>query len=157
MRYLLVCFVLFALTQCSTPPQTTVNPLGFIPAKPIAILHTEDMESLVEFSNSQPQLSRFLAPLVSVEEHWLSFQECIVSYREEGVEEYKYLLIRPLATIDSVPAICGVLRGTTTLEIVNAISHLSPLVLKFYLYKINVLVLHKIIQCFFHTMFSNCI
>ena len=99
MRYLLVCFVLFALTQCSTPPQTTVNPLGFIPAKPLAILHTEDMESLVEFSNSQPQLSRFLAPLVSVEEHWLSFQECIVSYHEEGVEEYKYLLIRPLACL----------------------------------------------------------
>ena len=107
MRYLLVCFVLFALTQCSTPPQTTVNPLGFIPAKPLAILHTEDMESLVEFSNSQPQLSRFLAPLVSVEDHWLSFQECIISYHEEGIEEYKYLLIRPFATLDSIPQIVG--------------------------------------------------
>ena len=107
MRYLLVCFVLFALTQCSTSPQTTVNPLGFIPAKPLAILHTEDMESLVEFSNSQPQLSRFLAPLVSVEDHWLSFQECIISYHEEGIEEYKYLLIRPFATLDSIPQIVG--------------------------------------------------
>ena len=107
MRYLLVCFVLFALTQCSTPPQTTVNPLGFIPAKPLAILHTEDMESLVEFSNSQPQLSRFLAPLVSTEKHWLSFQECIVSYHAEGVDDYKYLLIRPLAPLDSVPQLVG--------------------------------------------------
>jgi len=107
MRYLLVCFVLFVLTQCSTPPQTTVNPLGFIPAKPIAILHTEDMESLVGFSNSQQQLSRFIAPLLSAEEHWLSFQECIVSYHAEGVEEYKYLLIRPLAPIDSVPQLVG--------------------------------------------------
>ena len=107
MRYLIVCFVLFALSQCSTLPQTTVDPLGFIPAKPLAILHTEDMESLVEFSNSQPHLSSFLAPFISVEEHWLSFQECIVSYHEEGVEQYKYLLILPLAKIDSVPQLVG--------------------------------------------------
>ena len=107
MRYLFVCFVLFALSQCSTPPQTTVDPLGFIPAKPLAILHTEDMESLVEFSNSQPQLSNFLNPLISVEEHWLSFKECTVSYHEEGVEQYKYLLILPLAKIDSVPQLIG--------------------------------------------------
>ena len=107
MRFLLVCFVLFALSQCSTPPQTTVDPLGFIPAKPLAILHTEDMESLVEFSNSQPQLSNFLNPLISVEEHWLSFKECTVSYHEEGVEQYKYLLILPLAKIDSVPQLVG--------------------------------------------------
>ena len=107
MRYLLVCFVLFALTQCSTSPQTTVNPLDFIPAKPLAILHTEDMESLVGFSNSQPQLSRLLAPLLSTEEHWLSFKESIVSYHSEGVEDYKYLLIRPLAQIDSLPQLVG--------------------------------------------------
>ena len=107
MRYLLVCFVFFALTQCSTPTQTTLNPLGLIPAKPLAILHTEDMESLVEFSNSQPQLRRFLHPFVSVEEHWLSFQECIVSYHEEGIEENKYLLIRPLASLDSFPQLVG--------------------------------------------------
>ena len=93
--------------QCSTPPQKTVNPLGFIPAKPLAILHTEDMESLVGFSNSQPQLSRFLHPLLSTQEHWLSFKECIVSYHEEGVKEYKYLLIRPLSPLDSVPQIIG--------------------------------------------------
>ena len=107
MRYLLVCFVLFALTQCSTPPQTSVNPLGYIPTKPVAILHTEDMESLASFSNNQPQLSRFLDPLLSIEEHWSSFQECIVSYHEEGVEEYKYLLIRPLVQQDSVPELIG--------------------------------------------------
>ena len=93
--------------QCSTPPQKTVNPLGFIPAKPLAILHTEDMESLVGFSNSQPQLNRFLHPLLSTQEHWLSFKECIVSYHEEGVKEYKYLLIRPLSPLDSVPQIIG--------------------------------------------------
>ena len=93
--------------QCSTPPQKTVNHLGFIPAKPLAILHTEDMESLVGFSNSQPQLSRFLHPLLSTQEHWLSFKECIVSYHEEGVKEYKYLLIRPLSPLDSVPQIIG--------------------------------------------------
>ena len=107
MRYLFVCFVLFAFMQCSTPPQKTVNPLGFIPAKPLAILHTEDMESLVGFSNSQPQLNRFLHPLLSTQEHWLSFKECIVSYHEEGVKEYKYLLIRPLSPLDSVPQIIG--------------------------------------------------
>ena len=107
MRYLLVCFVLFALTQCSTPPQTSVNPLGYIPTKSVAILHTEDMESLASFSNNQPQLSRFLDPLLSIEEHWSSFQECIVSYHEEGVEEYKYLLIRPLVQQDSVPELIG--------------------------------------------------
>jgi hypothetical protein len=107
MRYLLICFVLFALTQCSTPPQTTVNPLDFIPAKPLAILHTEDMESLVEFSNSQPQLRRFLDPLVSSKKHWLPFQECIVSFHEEGVEEHKYLLIRPLDPLDSIPELVG--------------------------------------------------
>ena len=93
--------------QCSTPPQKTVNPLGFIPAKPLAILYTEDMESLVGFSNSQPQLNRFLHPLLSTQEHWLSFKECIVSYHEEGVKEYKYLLIRPLSPLDSVPQIIG--------------------------------------------------
>ena len=107
MRYLFVCFVLFAFMQCSTPPQKTVNHLGFIPAKPLAILHTEDMESLVGFSNSQPQLSRFLHPLLSTQEHWLSFKECIVSYHEEGVKEYKYLLISPLSPLDSVPQIIG--------------------------------------------------
>ena len=107
MRYLFVCFVLFAFMQCSTPPQKTVNHLGFIPAKPLAILHTEDMESLVGFSNSQPQLNRFLHPLLSTQEHWLSFKECIVSYHEEGVKEYKYLLIRPLSPLDSVPQIIG--------------------------------------------------
>ena len=107
MRYLFVCFVLFAFMQCSTPPQKTVNPLGFIPAKPLAILYTEDMESLVGFSNSQPQLNRFLHPLLSTQEHWLSFKECIVSYHEEGVKEYKYLLIRPLSPLDSVPQIIG--------------------------------------------------
>ena len=107
MRYLFVCFVLFAFMQCSTPPQKTVNPLDFIPAKPLAILHTEDMESLVGFSNSQPQLNRFLHPLLSTQEHWLSFKECIVSYHEEGVKEYKYLLIRPLSPLDSVPQIIG--------------------------------------------------
>ena len=77
------------------------------PCKTLAILHTEDMESLVGFSNSQPQLSRFLHPLLSTQEHWLSFKECIVSYHEEGVKEYKYLLIRPLAPLDSVPQIFG--------------------------------------------------
>ncbi len=93
--------------KCSTTPQKTVNPLGFIPAKPLAILHTEDFESLVGLSNSQPQLSRFLHPLLSTQEHWLSFKECIVSYHEEGVKEYKYLLIRPLSPLDSVPQIIG--------------------------------------------------
>ena len=107
MRYLLVCLVIFAFMQCSTPPHKTVNPLCFIPAKPLAILHTEDMESLVGFSNTQPQLSRFLNPLISTQEHWLSFKECIVSYHQEGVEEYKYLLIRPLSPLDSVPQIIG--------------------------------------------------
>ena len=107
MRYLLLSFVLFALTQCSSPPQTSVNPLGFIPAKPLAILHVEDMESLVEFSNNQPQLSRFLSPLLLAEEHWTPFQECTVSYHEEGVEEYKYLMIRPLAPLDSIPKLVG--------------------------------------------------
>lgn len=107
MRYLLLSFVLFALTQCSSPPQTSVNPLGFIPAKPLAILHIEDMESLVEFSNNQPQLSRFLAPLLLAEEHWTPFQECTVSYHEEGVEEYKYLMIRPMAPLDSIPKLVG--------------------------------------------------
>ena len=107
MRYLLLCFMVFALTQCSNSPKKTVNLLGFIPAKPVAIIHTEDMESVIGFSNNQPQLSNFLHPLVSAEKHWLSFQECIVSYHEEGVEEYKYLLIRPLAPIDSIPQLVG--------------------------------------------------
>ena len=107
MRYLFVCFVLFAFMKCSTPSQKTVNPLGYIPAKPLAILHTEDFESLVGFSNSQPQLSQFLHPLLSTQEHWLSFKECTVSYHEEGVKEYKYLLIRPLSPLDSVPEIIG--------------------------------------------------
>ena len=107
MCYLLVCFVLFALTQCSTPPQNTVNPLGFIPAKPIAIFHTEDMESIVRFSENQPQLSRFLAPFLSTQEHWLPFQECIVSYHEEGVKDYKYLMIYPLTPLDSLPQLIG--------------------------------------------------
>ena len=105
--------------QCSTPPQKTVNPLGFIPAKPLAILHTEDMESLVGFSNSQPQLNRFLHPLLSTQEHWLSFKECIVSYHEEGVKEYKYLLIRPLSPLDSVPQIIGDTLRYENLRIIN--------------------------------------
>ena len=107
MRYLLFCFVLFAFTQCSTPPQNTVNPLGYIPTKPIAILHTEDMESVVRFSESEPQISRFFAPFLSTQNHWLPFQKCIISYHEEGVKDYKYLLIYPLASIDSVPQLIG--------------------------------------------------
>ena len=51
-----------------------VDPLGFIPAKPLAVLHTEDMESVMRFSKNQPELSSLLKPLLSIDEHWLPFQ-----------------------------------------------------------------------------------
>ncbi|MEC7454883.1 MAG: hypothetical protein VX933_05940, partial [Bacteroidota bacterium] len=61
-----------------------VDPLGFIPAKPLAILHTEDMESVMRFSKNQPELSSFLKPLLSLDEHWLPFIESTIIFQEEG-------------------------------------------------------------------------
>ena len=107
MRYVPFFIVVFFLTQCSTPTQPVVDPLGFIPAKPLAILHTEDMESVMRFSKNQPELSSFLKPLLSLDEHWLPFQESTISFHEEGVKDYKYLLIHPLTPLDSVPQLIG--------------------------------------------------
>ncbi|MEC7453943.1 MAG: hypothetical protein VX933_01070, partial [Bacteroidota bacterium] len=84
-----------------------VDPLGFIPAKPLAVLHTEDMESVMRFSKNQPELSSLLKPLLSIDEHWLPFQESTISFHEEGVKDYKYLLIHPLTPLDSVPQLIG--------------------------------------------------
>ena len=107
MRYVPFFIVVFFLTQCSTPTQPVVDPLGFIPAKPLAVLHTEDMESVMRFSKNQPELSSFLNPLLSLYEHWLPFQESTISFHEEGVKDYKYLLIHPLTPLDSVPQLIG--------------------------------------------------
>ena len=107
MRYVPFFIVIFFLTQCSTPTQPVVDPLGFIPAKPLAVLHTEDMESVMRFSKNQPELSSLLKPLLSLDEHWLPFQESTISFHEEGVKDYKYLLIHPLTTLNSVPQLIG--------------------------------------------------
>ena len=107
MRFVPFYIVIILLTQCSTPTHPVVDPLGFIPAKPLAILHTEDMESLMRFSKTQPELSSFLSPLLALDEHWQPFQESIISFHEEGVKDYKYLLLHPLSPLDSVPQLIG--------------------------------------------------
>ena len=106
MRYVPFFIVVFFLTQCSTPTQPVVDPLGFIPAKPFAVLHTEDMESVMRFSKNQPELSSLLKPLLSIDEHWLPFQESTLAFTKR-CERLQILAHSPIDTLDSVPQLIG--------------------------------------------------
>lgn len=119
MRLLFLCSLVLILTRCSSPSTSSTNPLGFVPAKPVAIIQADDIQSIAAFTANNTAINSFLDPLLATAEHWLPMGNSIISYHEEGVKEYKYLLIHPLAPQDSLPKLIGDTLNYNNISIVR--------------------------------------